>query len=156
MWNSGTSCLLSRCWIIEKLLSLSNSVRLTFWNSWLDDSACCLVAWHFKYVAWSALGEVRLWLVDLGLHHDSTFSTIHTALNGAYNIHLKLPLLTRKNNKKRMIKSREQKRIHTLVHWVRWACQLLWVDNFTPFCLLAQSIKKIEGHSGSTELRHGQ
>lgn len=92
MWNSGTWCLLSRCPIIEKLLSLSNSALLTF---------SCLVAWHCKYVAWSVLGEVRLWLVDLGLHHDGTLSTIHTALNGACSIHLELPLLTRRNEKKK-------------------------------------------------------
>lgn len=79
---------------------------LIFLNSWLDDGR--LVAWHFKYVAWPTLGEVRLWLVDLGLHHDGTLSTIHTALNGAYNIHLELSLLTREKKKDKRKKSLDQ------------------------------------------------
>lgn len=130
MWNSGTSYLLFRCPIIEKRLSLLNSVWLTFWNSWLDDSSCCLVAWHFKYVSWSALGEVRLWLVDLRLHHDGTLPTIHAALNGAYDIHLELPLFTKKKRRKGERLDQENKKDPwTLVHSIRWMCQLLWVDN---------------------------
>lgn len=53
-----------------------------------------LVAGHGQDVARAALGEVRLRLVDLGLHDDRALLAVHAALDGAGDVHLQLPLLT--------------------------------------------------------------
>lgn len=52
-----------------------------------------LIARNGQYVTGSALGEVRLREVDLGLHDDRALPPVHAALDGTGDVDLQLPLL---------------------------------------------------------------
>lgn len=65
--------------------------------AWFEICSHCffiLVSRNSQDVTRSALGEVWLWLVDLGLDNDRALPAIHAALDGTCDIHLQLPLLT--------------------------------------------------------------
>lgn len=51
------------------------------------------VAGNGQDVTGAALGEVRLRLVDLGLHDDRALPPVHAALDGTRDVDLQLPLL---------------------------------------------------------------
>lgn len=59
-----------------------------------------LVARNSQDVTRSALGEVWLRLVDLGLDDDRALPPAHAALDRARDVHLQLPLLTAERNEK--------------------------------------------------------
>lgn len=58
-------------------------------ESWLT-----LVARNSQYVAGATLGEVRLRLVDLGLHGDRALPPVNAAVDGTGDVDLELPPLT--------------------------------------------------------------
>lgn len=58
-----------------------------------------LIARDSQYVTGSALGEVRLREVDLGLHDDRALPPVHAALDGTGDVDLQLPLLAAKTIK---------------------------------------------------------
>lgn len=61
-----------------------------------------LVARNDQDVTGAALGEVRLRLVDPGLHHNCALPPVHAALDGAGDVDLQLPPLAAERKERRV------------------------------------------------------
>lgn len=61
-----------------------------------------LVAGNHQDVTGAALGEIRLRLVDPGLHDDRALPPIHAALDGAGDLDLQLPPLAAERKERRV------------------------------------------------------
>lgn len=109
--DSITPILLQSCYLQCHIISSSgkknnkqtkevNQKWIIIIPAWFEISCHCFFIWlilvarNSQDVTRSALGEVWVWLVDLGLDNNRALSPTHAALDGTRDVHLQLPLLT--------------------------------------------------------------